>query len=135
MGTVSRDDGAASGRIVVSTSQPAPDLAVAEIRGEVDTATSPQLKEQLDAVIAGGPRRFVVDLAGVTFFSSSGITVLLQLQSLCADAAVRVVFVVSPTLRRLLGIVGLQEVLPLSASRDEALASLDPRISGDDRPA
>jgi hypothetical protein len=38
----------------------------------------------------------------------------------CTDAGVQVVFVVSPTLRRLLGLVGLPEVLPLLGSRDEA---------------
>ncbi|MDT7797511.1 MAG: anti-sigma factor antagonist [Actinomycetota bacterium] len=99
--------------MVVSTSQPGAGLALTEVGGEVDSASSPQLREQLDAVMAAGPRQVVVDLAEVTFFSSSGITVLLQLQTHCTDAGVQVVFVVSPPLRRLLGLVGLQEVLPL----------------------
>ncbi|MEU8639457.1 STAS domain-containing protein [Amycolatopsis sp. NPDC048633] len=126
------DDDVFRGLMAVSTTWPALDLAVAEVRGEIDAATSSQLEKDLTAAMDLLPRRVLVDLAEVTFFSSRAMTVLLRLQARCADSEVDVVFVVTPALRRLLGLVGLQEMFTLLDSRDEALAHLTPRAGDDD---
>lgn len=50
---------------------------VATVRGEVDTLTAPRLQAALDRVLrrAAG-RRVVLDLLGVTFLGSAGLTAL-----------------------------------------------------------
>jgi anti-sigma B factor antagonist len=44
--------------------------------GEIDLATSPQLRELLHRLVAAGSRRVVLDLSGTTFIDSSGLGVL-----------------------------------------------------------
>jgi anti-sigma B factor antagonist len=49
---------------------------VVAVRGEIDVATSPALREELYAIIDGGARAVVVDLSGLGFIDSSGLGVL-----------------------------------------------------------
>src|SRR5438067_13884780 len=49
---------------------------VLEVGGEIDVYTAPQLREHLIALVEGGDRRVVVDLARVEFLDSTGLGVL-----------------------------------------------------------
>ncbi len=49
---------------------------VVAVRGEIDVATSPALREELYQLIDGGAREVVVDLSGLGFIDSSGLGVL-----------------------------------------------------------
>jgi anti-sigma B factor antagonist len=49
---------------------------VVVVRGEIDVATSPALREELYSIIDGGSREIVVDLSGLGFIDSSGLGVL-----------------------------------------------------------
>jgi anti-sigma B factor antagonist len=49
---------------------------VVAVRGEIDVATSPALRDQLYEIIDGGARELVVDLAELGFIDSSGLGVL-----------------------------------------------------------
>ena len=44
--------------------------------GEIDLASSPELRRELQALLDDGVRRMVVDLGAVTFIDSSGLGVL-----------------------------------------------------------
>ena len=47
---------------------------VVTVHGEVDMATAPRLRAEIGALALGRGRLLVVDLAGVTFCDSSGIS-------------------------------------------------------------
>jgi anti-sigma B factor antagonist len=49
-----------------------------EVSGRVDAATSPQLKQQIDALFDEGRYRIVLDLAGLEYISSPGLRVLIE---------------------------------------------------------
>ena len=49
---------------------------VVAVRGEIDVATSPALREELYAIIDRGARTLVVDLSELGFIDSSGLGVL-----------------------------------------------------------
>ena len=51
--------------------------AVLTARGEVDLYTAPVLRSALDEAFENDPKSIVVDLTGITFFASSGLSVLL----------------------------------------------------------
>ena len=49
---------------------------VVAVRGEIDVATSPALRDELYELTDGGARELVVDLSGLGFIDSSGLGVL-----------------------------------------------------------
>lgn len=51
-------------------------MVLVEIGGEVDIATVPEARCRLAGATAHGPEHLVVDLSGVTFMSSHGISLL-----------------------------------------------------------
>lgn len=51
--------------------------AIVEVRGELDLATAPQLDEVIGRLLSQGHSRIVLDLHGVDFIDSVGITALL----------------------------------------------------------
>ena len=53
-----------------------PATPVVVVRGEIDVATSPQLRNDLSALIGGGARHLTLDFAAVSFVDSSGLGVL-----------------------------------------------------------
>ena len=53
------------------------DEAVVTIAGDVDADTSPRLEAEFSAVLAGGARTMIVDVEGVSFLGSSGLSVLI----------------------------------------------------------
>jgi len=84
------------------------------LKGDLDLASAPMVHDRLHSAIEEGHTRVVVDMAGVTFMDSTGISVLLHslkdLQRLGGGLVLR-----SPTDRtlRVLEIIGLREVFGL----------------------
>jgi anti-sigma B factor antagonist len=62
-----------------------PTGAVVAVAGELDMATAPRLREQLNALIAAGARRLVVDLRGVSFMDSIALAALVRAQQRLGD--------------------------------------------------
>jgi anti-sigma B factor antagonist len=53
------------------------------LKGRVDSTTSPQLSETLDAINKDGRYKIVIDMSGVEFMSSAGFRALLSGQRNC----------------------------------------------------
>ena len=51
-------------------------VATVTVRGEIDLATAPQLREVLHELIQGGAQEIVLDCHGLEFLDSSGIGLL-----------------------------------------------------------
>jgi anti-sigma B factor antagonist len=63
--------------------RPGRGCAVVEVRGDLDMATSPQLRESLQRLIDGGERQVVVDAKGLGFMDSSALgTLVIVLRAL-----------------------------------------------------
>jgi anti-sigma B factor antagonist len=97
--------------------------AVVRAAGEVDMSTAPELRARvLDACAAvHEPAPVVVDLTGITFFGSSGISVLMAAYQRCQEqrTPLRVVATTRVVLRTL-HIAGLGEVLDIRESLSDA---------------
>jgi len=106
------------------------DVAVVAMGGEIDYAASPQLRERIFGHIKAGRRRLVLDLSEATFIDSTAIGVLVgavarlreagggSLAVVCADENERVL--------RIFEITGLDGMIALYRSREEALSALAP---------
>jgi anti-sigma B factor antagonist len=55
------------------------------VRGEVDMATAPQLRELLEGLIESGSKRIVIDCRELSFLDSSGIGVLVAARNRLGD--------------------------------------------------
>jgi anti-anti-sigma factor len=83
------------------------------VQGELDIASSPDLRREAEAAIRGGPERIVIDLREVTFIDSSGISVLLRLRSRAIAQRVDMI-VMRPTGApdRVFEICGIEGIFP-----------------------
>jgi anti-sigma B factor antagonist len=98
--------------------------AVLSVKGEVDVATAPRLREELIGLVTKGHQHIVVDLEGVEFLDSTGLGVLVgalkrvrthggELHLVCTSSRVLKVF----------EITSLTQVFPIHASVGEAVAA------------
>jgi len=100
-------------------------LGLVELTGEVDLYTAPRFKDDLVAVINEGARDVVVDLAGVTFIDSTALGVLISGVKRLHEVDGRLLIVAaSRPVHKILAITGLDKVLAVYPTRDEALAAL-----------
>ena len=61
------------------------DGASVTVRGEVDMATAPQLRDTLMALVDAGATRVALDCRGLDFLDSSGIGVLIAVRKRLGD--------------------------------------------------
>ena len=84
---------------------------------------SPILQDAVDAVRDEATEALVVDLTGVDFLASAGMTVLVQSHQSVPDGVVFSVVATGAATARPLQLVGLDETFPIHASRQDALAA------------
>jgi anti-sigma B factor antagonist len=95
------------------------------VRGEVEIATAPELTAALDDAIRRTSGPFVIDLSMVGFLDSSGINCLVRARALLGRDDRTVLLVCPPgSTRRVLELVGMDELVALYATRDELLRAL-----------
>jgi anti-anti-sigma factor len=97
------------------------DAEVWAVEGEIDIATKSRLQAVLDAV-PHGDAPLVLDLAGVTFMDSTGISAVLAIER-AAGVSGRPLAIVCPEgpVRLIFAVTGVEEDLPLYLTRAEAL--------------
>jgi anti-sigma B factor antagonist len=87
---------------------------IVRVRGDVDVATSPQLRAELQTAIDAGTKEVVVDVSAMDFIDSAGLGVLIGALKRAREADVRLVLRgVQPSPRKVLGITGLDEMFTL----------------------
>jgi anti-anti-sigma factor len=91
-----------------------PNGPLLEIAGDLDYTTAADLRELIAALPLGPGQRLVLDLAGMMFCDSSGITALIHARNRAQAARADVALAAVPahTLRTL-RIAGLDQIFPL----------------------
>lgn len=99
-------------------------VGVVDVAGEVDMNTARELGEVLAAALGSRPDRLIVDLTGVGFIDSMGLSELVRNAklALAAGASFQIVCA-DPKLMQVFQITGLLEVLSFHPSRADALLS------------
>lgn len=99
------------------------DVAIVGAQGEVDVFTAPGLDAELDALVAGGNSRLVVDLTDVSFLDSTGLGVLVKALKRAreADGWLRLV-VTGDRIRKIFEITGLDASIPIFDTAQDAIA-------------
>ena len=110
------------------SSGPGPDdVFVVRIAGEVDMSHEEELRAELRAAVEADARGIVVDLTECEFIDSSAIRALLlsrqEKDSEQGDESLAVA-ASSEQILRILSVMGLDQVLPIKPTVDEAAAAL-----------
>jgi anti-sigma B factor antagonist len=101
------------------------DVCVICVGGYVDFDVAPQLKKFIVHRIQEGDRLIVVDLSEAGFIDSTAIGVLVgALKRLSEAGGFLAVVCANDNVRSIFEIVGLENVIPLHRSRDDAFAAL-----------
>ena len=96
------------------SARPGRGCTVVEVRGELDMATSPQLREGLQRLIDAGDRQLVVDMTWVGFMDSSALGALMVVFRALRDVGGRLCLAsVQPTVHSVLSITSVDRVIDL----------------------
>lgn len=97
---------------------------VVVLTGELDHQSAPQVREVLPGLGLRPGQQVVIDLAGLTFCDSTGITVLIAArnQALAADAGIALACV-PERVARVFRVIGLEQAFRTHASVEEAAAA------------
>ncbi len=96
------------------------DATVVAVRGQVDVATAPELRQILTEVQFSGERDVIVDLDGVEFLDSFGLGVLLgAVRRARAHGRDFVVVCSRPRLLHLFSVARIDAIVRVIASLDE----------------
>ena len=108
---------------------PAPDagFSVIRLQGEADAYTAPRVRDDL-AVAIGADAPLVIDLTRATFIDSTIVGVMLESMKQCEQLDRKFLLLlpddVAPQVHRLFELTGLERMLPVVRSWEEAAQRL-----------
>ena len=95
------------------------------LEGEIDLHYAPVLRTLLQSKVNANCRALVMDLSGVTFIDSSGLAAIIEYFRDSGDCdGVLCLAGLNDTLHTVFEIVRLDKVIPIFATRAEAIAAL-----------
>jgi anti-sigma B factor antagonist len=104
------------------------DTRVIEVTGEIHVTTAPEFSTRLNEAIAAGTRGVIIDMSGVEFIDSTGLSVLLNgLRRVTRNDGRLSLVVSNPTVLRLFEITKLDSTFDIQPSREAALARVADR--------
>ena len=93
------------------------------LRGEIHVTTAPRFAEHLTEAIESGKTAVVLDMTGVEFIDSTGLSVLLNGMRLITQRRGRLALVcTNPTVLRLFQITNLDKTFDIFDDRPQAIA-------------
>jgi anti-anti-sigma factor len=103
-------------------------ITIASVDGEIDLSNAAELEMAISHAVANEAAGLVVDLAGVDYLDSSGVTLLFNLARRVARRQQELVVVVprEAHVREILTLSGATDALELRESLPEALLQLRP---------
>lgn len=112
-----------NGQTVRVTVEKHAQVAVLAVSGDIDMVTAPEFEKHLLAALQERPGALVVDLGGVDFLGSAGLTALVAAHQVAGEHTKLRVVAASSTTARPLQLTGLDQEIPVFATRDEALSA------------
>lgn len=94
--------------------------ALIAVSGELDLASAPELEQVLERLTAEPTELLVIDLRGVDFMDSTGLSIIVKAHQRFAEAGRRVGLVKgSSQVQRLLDLTGVADRLPVVDTPEE----------------
>lgn len=105
-------------------------VRIVAVRGELDLSTAPDLRGPLDDALDGGQSSVLIDLSECDFIDSTGIALIVRAwQRLDGNGESGpggrlVICTDRDQVRRVLDVSGLDQSIPVHATREDGLAAL-----------
>ncbi|KAA0017367.1 STAS domain-containing protein [Antrihabitans cavernicola] len=99
-------------------------IVVLSVFGSLDMVSAPQLSESILNALANKPAAIIVDLTGVEFLASAGMTVLVAANEQAKESVPFGVVADGPAIGRPMKMVGLDKELTMYSTVDAALAAM-----------
>jgi anti-sigma B factor antagonist len=96
-------------------SRPSADGASVVVRGEIDMASAPKLRDVLNRLVDDGSNRIVLDCRGLEFLDSSGIGVLIAVRKRLGDDGALTLQSPPAHVRKVLDLTGVGEHIEIVA--------------------
>lgn len=101
------------------------DIIIAAIAGSLDSNTSAEAQQSLDAVLAGGARKVAIDFTALDYISSAGLRVLLGVaKQLKASGGTLRTFGLNDSVREVFDISGFSAILSVFPTESDAMKGL-----------
>ena len=97
---------------------------VVAVSGDLDIATVPELAEAIRAAVRKAPAALIVDLSQVDFLASAGMSLLIAVQKDIGPSARFGVVADGPSTSRPLKMIGIDSVIDVYRSLEDALSSI-----------
>lgn len=101
-------------------------VAVVSIGGEIDLSTAPAFEAAIAEALEEDPTALVLELSGVRFMASVGLRILAATQEKFGKTRQVAVVADNPAATRPIQLTGLDNVISLYPTLDEALSALAP---------
>jgi len=112
------------------SARPGRGCTVVEVRGDLDMATAPQLRDGLQRLVDAGDRQVVVDMAGVGFMDSSALGMLVVTFKSLRDVGGRLCLAAAqPAVHSVLRITSVDQVIDVYDNVQAAEAAV-PSVDG-----
>jgi len=99
-------------------------VTVVQVKGRLDSTTSPLLGERLTAMLGAARARVLLDFSQLEYISSAGFRVLLQAAKRADQSAARLVLCgVTGKVRQLFDLGGFLDLFTITGSREEGVAA------------
>ena len=96
------------------------DVVILRPAGQLDALSAPKLEEALAPVMAGEPKRVILDLTDAPYVSSAGLRVLIQLAKQMMKFGRLAVTGLNGPVREVFQLAGFDKIMTLCADLDSA---------------
>ncbi len=92
--------------------------------GLLDAFSEPAFRKVVSRCIEEGPKHVILDFSAIDFIDSSGLGILVQMAKKSQASGGTLQIVSNPRVKQTVKLVRLEQLLPLKASLEEALAAI-----------
>ena len=108
----------------VSIEEHAEKCPVITVHGEVDLHTAPKLRSAIERAGANGAHAVVVDMSGIAFIDSTGLSTFMRAKDALAERDVTLRLAApSKAVERIFSVTGFHDYFEVFPTREEALSS------------
>jgi anti-sigma B factor antagonist len=124
-GSIAREEEEAGVQRFEASAETFKGVRVVAVRGELDIATSPQVRELLGDPATDKARPLVIDLGQCSFIDSTGLAVLLHGAQPAQNGASQVA-IVTPggDVRRMLELTAIDQTIPVFGTLEQAVGAV-----------